>query len=63
MQFINDTNVYIVPNIHRTEQHTNAWEQLVHEKSVILTIDLFKVGLVVNRKDFKEKQHFILKTK
>lgn len=60
---LNGVDVYIVPDIHKTEQHTNAWGQIMNDKRVMLSIDLFKTGLIINRKDFKEKQHFVLQAK
>jgi hypothetical protein len=35
-----------------------AWEQIKMHSDVTLTIDLFFLGIVLLRKDFKVKQHF-----
>ena len=60
---LNNERVLIVPGIHRTPQHTEQWDALVADERILLTIDLFDAGLLINRDEFKEKQHFILKTK
>jgi hypothetical protein len=60
---LNNERVLIVPGIHKTPQHTEQWNALVADARIMLTIDLFDAGLLINREEFKEKQHFILKTK
>jgi hypothetical protein len=35
-----------------------AWQQVKDHPAVTLSIDLFFIGLVFFRKDFKVKQHF-----
>lgn len=51
----------IVPNIHHTPAHTAAWQQIKSRNSVRLSIDLFDIGLLLFRKEFKEKQDFTLR--
>jgi hypothetical protein len=60
---LDDERVLIVPGIHKTPQHTEHWKALVADKRIMLTIDLFDAGLLINRAEFKEKQHFVLRTK
>jgi len=60
---LNNERVLVVPGIHKTPQHTERWNALVADERILLTIDLFDAGLLVNRNEFKEKQHFVLKTK
>jgi hypothetical protein len=60
---LNNERVLIVPGIYKTPEHTEAWNALVADPRILLTIDLFHAGLLINRADFKEKQHFVLKTK
>lgn len=59
---LNDKCVLIVPGIYKTPEHTERWDALVADSRIMLTIDLFDAGLLINRRDFKEKQHFVLKT-
>jgi hypothetical protein len=60
---LNDERVLLLPGIHKTSNHTKQWNALVNDERIMLTIDLFDAGLLINRKDFKEKQHFVLQTK
>ena len=38
-----------------------AWEEIKMHKAVTLTIDLFFIGVVFLKKDFKVKQHFVVR--
>ncbi len=51
----------VIDGIHRTKRHTAKWERLHKHPKVMLSIDLFGVGLLFFRPEFKEKQHFVLK--
>lgn len=54
-------SIVIVDDIHWSEGMEQAWEQIKENPAVTLTIDLFFVGLVFFRKDFKVKQHFVVR--
>ncbi len=54
-------SLIVVKNIHTNEQADRAWQQAVTDKHVKLSIDLYQVGLLFFRDEFKEKQHFVLK--
>ena len=38
-----------------------AWEIIKQHTAVSLSIDLFFIGIVFLRKDFKVKQHFVIR--
>jgi hypothetical protein len=38
-----------------------AWEKICKDDRVTLSIDLFFIGLVFFRKEFREKQHFVIR--
>jgi hypothetical protein len=38
----------------------SAWDFIKNNQSVTLSVDLFFIGIVFFRKDFKEKQHFAI---
>jgi hypothetical protein len=38
-----------------------AWKQIQIHPAVTMTIDLFFIGLVFFNKDFKAKQHFVIR--
>ncbi len=55
-------SVKAIRNIHSTAAATARWNRLAHNtEGVIISIDLYSVGLLVYNPDVKEKQHFVLK--
>lgn len=58
---LTDQSIVILDDIHWSEGMEQAWEQVKAHPSVTMTIDLFFVGLVLFRKDFKVKQHFTVR--
>lgn len=55
-------SVKAIRNIHSTTADTARWNRLAHNtEGVIISIDLYSVGLLVYNPDVKEKQHFVLK--
>lgn len=64
LERINDArpnNIVFVPKPHATNEATVAWTSLCARPEVSLSIDLYHVGLLFFRKEFKRKQHFILR--
>lgn len=53
-----DHSIIILDDIHWSEGMEQAWQQVKDHPAVTLSIDLFFIGLVFFRKDFKVKQHF-----
>jgi hypothetical protein len=51
----------VVLSIHQTPHHTQAWNHFRNDSAVRLSLDLYKLGLVFFKEEFKEKQHFFLK--
>lgn len=49
-----------VPGIHKTVAHSLAWKKLCGDNEVRMSLDMYGVGLLLFREEFKEKQHFIL---
>ncbi|MBI2729785.1 MAG: class I SAM-dependent methyltransferase [Sphingobacteriales bacterium] len=56
----NDT-ILIFDDIHWSEEMEAAWKQIKKHEQVRTTIDLFFIGIVLLRKEFKEKQHFTIR--
>lgn len=57
----NTQSIFIFDDIHWSEEMEEAWKLIQQHDSVTLTIDLFFIGLVFFRKDFKVKQHFTIR--
>jgi len=63
-QFLGHTHEYtimIFDDIHWSEGMEEAWEQIIGHEKVTLSIDLFYIGIVFFRKEFKVKQHFSIR--
>lgn len=58
---INNDSILIFDDIHWSKGMENAWETIKQHPSVRCTIDLFFIGIVLFRKEFKEKQHFAIR--
>jgi len=54
-------DIVLIIAIHHSKAHTKSWEAIVADEAVKLSVDLFKIGLLFFKDDFKEKQHFVLK--
>lgn len=50
--------IVAVHGIHTSGQHSKAWTALCADKAVNMSIDLYGIGLLIFRDEFKEKQHF-----
>ncbi|MGH2645099.1 MAG: O-methyltransferase [Chitinophagaceae bacterium] len=58
---IHENSLIVFDDIHWTKDMEEAWEAIKANPAVTLTIDLFFLGVVFFKKDFKEKQHFVLR--
>lgn len=56
----NESSLFIFDDIHWSEEMQEAWQYIKAHPSVMITIDLFFIGLVFFRKN-QPKQHFILR--
>ena len=58
---INNDSILIFDDIHWSKEMDEAWETIKQHPSILCTIDLFFIGIVLFRKEFKEKQHFVIR--
>jgi len=58
LKLSDENSVFIFDDIHWSKEMELAWEAIKQHPSVTLSIDLFFIGLIFFKKDFKEKQHF-----
>ncbi len=61
LPFSTPSTILIFDDIHWSVEMEEAWAQIKSHESVTLTIDLFFIGIVFFRKDFKVKQHFSIR--
>jgi predicted O-methyltransferase YrrM len=55
------SSIFIFDDIHWSAEMEEAWHAIQHHDDVRYTIDLFFVGLVFFRPEFKRKQHFAIR--
>lgn len=55
-----DQSFIIFDDIHWNAAMEEAWNEICHSKSVNVSMDLFRLGIVLKRKG-QRKQHFVLK--
>lgn len=58
---VNENSIIIFDDIHWSSGMEEAWNTIRNHPYVTLSIDLFFVGLVFFRKDFLQKQHFVIR--
>ena len=58
---INNDSILVFDDIHWSSEMEAAWETIKNHETVRCTIDLFFIGIVFFRKEFKEKQHFTIR--
>lgn len=58
---LHEYSILILDGIHRSREMEQAWQEIIQDDSVTLSIDLFSIGLVFFRKEQKVKQHFTIR--
>ena len=61
LQYSTPSTILIFDDIHWSKEMEEAWEQIKQHESVTLSIDLFFIGIIFLRKEFKQKQHFSIR--
>lgn len=61
LPIINNDSILIFDDVHWSRDMEQAWKTIQQHPSVRCTIDLFFIGIVVFRQEFKEKQHFVVR--
>jgi len=54
----NNDSILVFDDIHWSREMEAAWETIKKDATVTCSIDLFFIGIVFFRKEFKEQQHF-----
>ena len=58
---INNDSILVFDDIHWSSEMEAAWGAVKNNAAVTCSIDLFFIGIVFFRKEFKEKQHFVIR--
>ncbi len=56
-----NNTILVFDDIHWSREMENAWHIIRQDDRVTSTIDLFFIGIVLFRKEFREKQHFSIR--
>jgi predicted O-methyltransferase YrrM len=54
-------SIIVFDDIHWSEEMEAAWHTIKNNAAVTCSIDLFFIGIVFFRNEFKEKQHFVIR--
>jgi predicted O-methyltransferase YrrM len=58
---LHEYSIVVFDDIHWSAEMEKAWQQVINDPRITLSIDLFFIGLVFFRKDFKVKQNFTIR--
>lgn len=58
---VNENTIIVFDDIHWSAEMEEAWDIICKDETITLSIDLFFVGIVFFRKEFKVKQHFCIR--
>ena len=61
LEHSNDYTIMVFDDIHWSKEMEEAWDMVKQHSAVTLSIDLFFIGVVFFRKEFKVKQHFSIR--
>jgi predicted O-methyltransferase YrrM len=59
--YAGEDDILVFDDIHWSAEMEQAWKEIKKNQQVACTIDLFFVGIVFFRKEFKEKQDFAIR--
>lgn len=61
LSYSTESTILIFDDIHWSAEMEEGWSEIQQHPSVTLTIDLFFIGIVFFKKEFKVKQHFVIR--
>ena len=56
-----DNSIIILDDIHWSKEMESAWHYVQNHPEVMTTVDLFFIGIVFIRKEFKTRQEFVIR--
>lgn len=61
LPLLSEHDILVFDDIHWSQEMEKAWEEIKNHQQVACTIDVFFIGIVFFKREFKEKQHFIIR--
>ena len=60
IKYVHNNSVIVIKNIRRSKETEKTWKQIINQKDVSVSVDLFFTGLVFFRKE-QAKENFIIR--
>ncbi|MDX1939820.1 MAG: class I SAM-dependent methyltransferase [Saprospiraceae bacterium] len=60
LPYAHENSVFVIADIHWSDEMEQAWKQMQQHPRITLSVDLFHFGLLFFRKERQEKEHFVL---
>lgn len=57
---VHNETIFVFDDIHWSEEMEQAWSTIINNKQVLLSIDLYRMGLIFFRKELS-KEHYVIK--
>ncbi len=57
----NSNSIFIFDDIYWSREMEQAWEHIKEHPTIRCSVDLFFIGIIFFRQEFKEKQHFTIR--
>jgi predicted O-methyltransferase YrrM len=61
LPYMKNDSILIFDDIHWSKEMEQAWNTIKNDNAVRCSIDLFFIGIIFFRQEFKEKQHFVIR--
>ncbi len=61
LSYTHEDSILIFDDIHWSKEMERAWKEIQEDAAVTLSIDLFFIGIVFFRKEFRTKQHVAIR--
>jgi len=58
---VNPNSIFVFDDIHWSKEMEQAWKHIKEHPAVRCSLDLFFIGIVFFRSEFREKQHFTIR--
>jgi predicted O-methyltransferase YrrM len=58
---LSSASAIVFDDIHWSAEMESAWENIKNHPQVMLTIDVFFMGIIFFRPEFRVKQHFVIR--
>ena len=60
LKYINNDTVFVFDDIHWSKGMEEAWQEIIADVSVTVSIDIFRLGIVFFRKE-SQKEHYVVR--